>query len=66
MLTIKDKLIEKQPIHDHYPNAHRTDGKQFISYEECYEYFQNMQKQNEIKLATTISYEYLDDWLLYL
>lgn len=61
LLTIQDKLIEKQPDHDHPPNEHRIDGKRFISYEECYQYFENLQKQNECKQAATISYEYPDD-----
>lgn len=61
LLTIQDKLIEKQPIHDHSPNAHRIDGKRFITYEECYKYFENMQNKNEFKQAATITYEYADD-----
>lgn len=66
LLTIQDKLIEKQPCHDHQPNAHRVDGKKYISFEECYEYFDNIQKTMETKSnqnSTKIEFlehEYLD------
>lgn len=63
LLTIQDKLIEKQPIHDHEPNAQRIDGKRFISYNECYNYFLNLEKHNESKQAATISYEYPSEYL---
>lgn len=62
LLTIQDKLIEKQPIHDHPPNANRVDGKKFISFEECYDFFVNSQKAMESKSKPDLSkVEYLDD-----
>lgn len=60
LLTIQDKLIEKQPIHDHQPNSYRVDGKRLISYECCHEYFTNSQKHNIAKQSMQVSYEYLD------
>lgn len=61
LLTIQDKLIEKQPVHDHPPNAHRVDGKKFISFEECYDVFLNSQKSPESKMKQELrKIEYLD------
>ncbi|XP_055304412.1 modifier of mdg4-like isoform X15 [Sitodiplosis mosellana] len=62
LLTIQDKLIEKQPIHDHSPNANRVDGKKFISFEECYDFFISSQKAMESKVKPDLSkIEYLDE-----
>lgn len=60
LLTMQDKLIEKQPRHDHEPNAQRIDGKRFISYEECCKYFTKLQAQTE-QDKNAIKVEYLDD-----
>lgn len=62
MLTIQDKLIEKQPIHDHPPNAQRIDGKKFISFEQCYNFFLTSQKTIETKTKSDhTKVEYLDE-----
>lgn len=58
LLTINKKLIEKQPKHDHEPNTCRVDGKKFITFDECYEFFTINQKSNEFK---NILAEYLDE-----
>lgn len=60
LLTIQDKLIEKQPIHDHEPNSFRVDGKKLISYESCIEYFDFAHKQIEAKQEAQFTYEYVD------
>lgn len=60
LLTIQDKLIEKQPIHDHQPNSYRVDGKRFISYESCNDYFTTSEKQVIAKQSAEVSYEYLE------
>lgn len=56
LLTVNEKLIEKQPHHDHPPNTCRVDGKKFISFEECYYFFANNQKPQDNLRA-----EYLED-----
>lgn len=58
LLTINDKLIEKQPIHDHPPNMCRVEGKKFISFEDCYNFFSSNQKLADGK---DLRAEYLDD-----
>lgn len=60
LLTIQDKLIEKQPIHDHVPNTYRVDGKKLISYEACHNYFTTSEKQFNAKQGAEMGYEYLD------
>lgn len=60
LLTTQYKLIEKQPYHDHPPNAYRIDGKKQISYEDCHEYFTKNQKEIDAKQSCITSYEYLD------
>lgn len=61
LLTIRDKLIEKQPVHDHEPNKYRVDGKSFISFNECYEYFSSNQKSESKSKQSALDVEYLDD-----
>lgn len=62
LLTIQDKVIEKQPIHDHPPNTNRVDGKKLISFEECYDFFINSEKAIETKSKLELSkIEYLDE-----
>lgn len=60
LLTVQDKLIEKQPHHDHPPNSFRVDGKRLITYEACHDYFITSEKQTEAKQNAEIGYEYLD------
>lgn len=62
LLTIQDKLIEKQPSHDHLPNVNRLDGKTQISFEECYTYFLNSQKILDSKMKQELRrVEYLEE-----
>ena len=63
LLTIQDKLVEKQPIHDHPPNTNRVDGKKFISFAECYDFFVNSSPTigSKTKAGHLEKVEYLDD-----
>lgn len=56
LLTIQDKLIEKYPTHDHPPYAFRVEGKQFISFEECYGFFESGQKLSDDKMKCDVEY----------
>lgn len=64
LLTTRDKLIEKQPIHDHQPNEYRVDGKKFISFEECLRHFSLDRKLTTPKQTQEIQFksiEYLEE-----
>lgn len=39
VLTTETNLIEKQPQHNHPPNAQSAAGKKVITLDECYDYF---------------------------
>lgn len=59
LVTTKNSLIEKQPIHDHPPNIGRIDGKKFLSIRECLRYFPWNQEFDNSDIKN-ISVEYLD------